>query len=782
MSYNGGVAATRGDVRRRGKRRGRKRSFLSRFFVFLGWLFVLLSVGFFVCMGFWIWAKNRASELMPSVDTKLAAMQTSQSEIISADGQVIYEGSRERRETVPLSEIPQMVRDAMIAAEDRRFEEHHGVDYTAIARVLFLGAKEGRFSQGGSTLTMQLAKRMHSEGERSYQRKLIDMALASEMEDKWSKDHILQLYLNQVYFGSGAYGIQTASEVYFGHPVSKLTLAEAAMLARCVRRPTDENPYSNLTRAIENRNIVLRTMLDDGKISQDQYDKAKAAKVHLVRHGKEVNGIPTDAPYVVEATLAEFHRDHPDLHFSDGGIKIYTTINLSLQHFAERAVEDTVARHRGQGVNTGAFVLMDGQGGVMCDVGGADYKRNAFNVIFQGHRQPGSSFKPFVYATALQEGKLQLDSTISNERLTYVDPSTGRVWRPDNDNGRYGGMVSLRSALANSINVAAARTIIDVGVDNVVRNCHDVFGFKSDLPEYPSLALGACSVAPIEMAEAYSVFMLRGSRPEPYIITKIEDGEGRVIYQASPKIAKNVLAPGVCDDINTLLRAVVTSGTGTRANVVPDARGKTGTTSDNRDAWFCGFANGLVGVGWVGNEKYSKSLKAYVPAPMRSSVFGGTVTIEIWTAVMKEAYAKFGDRYSRSEQLPSSGDATSPKLARADQNVDKAIPVDPNAPPVTTANKPLADGVPPTAPVLSPVSPAPGSTSIANPPDPTLARAPPVIRPRPQRPKPPAEPQYVEVEICADSGELATDYCPEVVTRRFLKGHEPKRHCHLHHG
>jgi penicillin-binding protein 1A len=455
-------------------------------------------------------------------------------------------------------------------------------------------------------------------------------------------------------------------------------------------------------------------------------------------------------------------------------------------------------------VTNAAFVLMTGDGRILAEVGGVNFKKNQFNVVTQGRRQPGSSFKPFVYATAFALGKLNVDSAVSNDRLVYTDPSTGNTWSPRNDNGKYGGMVSVRSAVAGSINTPAVRTLLDVGIPTVVSYCHDVFGFTSEMPEYPTLALGACSVAPLEMAQAYAVFADRGSRPTPFLISKVTSADGAspdavTEEENGPQMARNVLDSGVCDDVNVLLRAVVTGGTGTAASDVPDARGKTGTTSDNKDAWFCGSANGLIGVGWVGNDVYSKKRKRWESLPMSRSVFGGTVTVDMWADVERAAFKKFGTKFQLTDGQNAEADSSARKIKADEDKGDPAIPLDP-ANPVDPAN-PNPNGSP--NQTNPPLAGDPGATHGQDPqtsnnpppppPDPTLAEPRPTTPPvppsqAPSRPRNTAraprtkDVEYVDVEICADTGELATDYCPETVTRRYVKGHEPKKRCHLHRG
>lgn len=734
---------------------------------------------------------------MPSIESKLQALQVPPSQILSADGKVVlYESELNYRKSIPLSEVSQAMKDAIVEAEDRRFYEHHGVDFFGIARAVTSRGKQG----GGSTITMQLAKRLHSVGERTMSRKLLDMAIAEKMEEEWSKDHILELYLNQVYFGAGAYGIEAAAETYFGKPAAKLGLGESAMLARCVRRPGDETPFIDYDKAEANRNIVLRIMLDDGKITQQQYDQAhdEDDEKRLAPPHRDANGRLNRDPYVVAAVMKELKEQFPSVRLLDGGFKVYTNIDWDMQAAVVKAIHHVVAEHAHDRVNNAAFMLMDGEGRVMALGGGADFKKYQYNTVTQSRRQPGSSFKPFVYATAFALGHLDPNSTISNEKLV-IEQDSGEPYVPKNDNGKFGGMVSVRTALAASINVPAVRTIMDVGPNTVVANAHDVFGFTSDLAAVPSLALGASNVSPWEMAQAYSVFMLRGTRATPFLINKVEDSNGNLVGEEEPKLARNVLNATVCDDVNDLLRAVVTGGTGTRAGVVPDARGKTGTTSSNKDAWFCGFANGLVGVGWVGNEQYSKRLKHYVPMPMNHAVFGGTVTAPFWAEVMQAAYDKYKDRFAKAENLDSVPERTATAAKAVPDDLtkgDTAIPIDPSTAPNPDGSpdqKNLPVNGDPAAVTTGPghgQSTKPDDSLPPPPPDPTLAEPrpihspPPPVRttPRPVVHSAPREVEYVEVEICADSGDLATEYCPETVTRRFVKGRQPRHRCRIHRG
>jgi penicillin-binding protein 1A len=765
-------------------------------------------------------AVDDAKALLPKMERQMDALRTPPSVIVSADGVVLQRIGTEYREPIhKLSEVPTFVQNAVIAAEDRRFWKHSGVDFWSLARVLFTGAQAGRFSAGGSTLEMQLAKLITSHGQKTFQRKFQDIALAYDLGQEWTKEEILKFYLNQVYFGSGAYGIKAAAEVYFDKGLDQITLAEAAMLARCVRRPSDENPFRNLDRAIENRDVVLRTMLHEGMISQAAFDKADHEKVHLNKARRGSFTEPLFAPYFVNHVRAELAENHPDIRLEEGGYTIRTSLDTRAQHVAERAVTDTVQRYARNRVNVGAFVLMNAKGEILAEVGGPSYKKNQFNIIAQGKRPPGSSFKPILYSTAIAEDHFGPDSYLSNAPLTYVDPESHVSWTPKNSNHNENAPgYSMRTALALSVNIPAAHTILQVGVHNVAKMAHDTFGFRSELHEFPALALGASEVSPLEMAQAYSVFMLRGNRAKPHTIVSIEDPEHESPVGEEAGITRNVLAAEVCDQISDMLRGVVTSGTGTAANIIPDARGKTGTTNDSKDAWFCGYAEGLIGVGWVGNENYETG----AIRPMASSVFGGTVTARMWATIFSELPKGLTDNATQTlasawnppanpgpprvapkpeDKVAIVGEPNDPsaKAPPTDGEPGQLMPGegpnnDPNSQPKTDSGDLGGDPTPVDPgpqPVLRPSNAAPPPalagqprptrrTPVAAPTGvPTHPPAPVVAERRPAAVQPEA---MVDVDICVETGLVANEYCPEVVTRHYRKSRVPKRKCRLHHG
>ncbi len=719
-----------------------------------------------------------AGEKLGSLADIIDKIQTEPSRVVTSDGKVIYQVSDEYRKPVRLSEVPKVVQQAVLAAEDKRFYEHQGVDLWALGRTLRENVREGRKAQGGSTLTMQLAKRLFTNSGKSYQRKMDDIALAMALEQRLTKDQILELYLNQVYFGEGATGIKAAAEIYLSKSLSQLTASDAALLSRCVRRPSHENPFKNLKRSIENRNIVLATMRDEGMLSLPEYQRALSEKPRLNKSRTTSTARRQGAPYFVDYILDQVAKDPAlaDVDLESGGYTVETTLDYSLQLVAEKSVRDVVNANRNRGIGTGAFLLTDSEGKILVMVGGKDFQTSQVNIVTQAFRQPGSAFKPILYASALRAGAVSQNEYFSTGPYHYVDPTTQEPWDPKNSVRFSSSSASLRSALAFSINTVAARIIEKVGPQQVVLDAKSSFGFTSPrISAVPSLSLGACDVRPIEMAEAYSVFMLRGDRATPFGIKRILGPDGSVVKSFSPNIVRGVFDTGVCEIIDGFMRAVVTEGTGAKANVIPEARGKTGTTNDGRDAWFCGYAKGMVGIGWVGNV---------IPKPTRE-VYGGQVTVNIWTAVMKAAYAKYGESKAPEVYVGTSNakpEEQKPAEDVANNEEMKPAPLpDRDAEAVRNADSagdiPIAE---------DPVIAQPDEQPIQEEPkqDPPRLDPPKVEPPRRPRtePRPRRQPvsEQVSVEVCAETGDRASIYCPETVVRTFQKGQEPRRRCQVH--
>lgn len=691
--------------------------------------------------------------------------------VMSADGKQLFQISAEYRKPVRIEDVPQRIIDATLAAEDKRFYQHEGIDYPAMVRQLLTNYREGRIAGGGSTLTMQLAKRVYTSPKKTIARKIEDMALASKMEEKLTKNQILELYLNQVYYGSGAFGIKAAADVYFGKPLDHLTHAEAALLARLVRRPSQDNPFVDMAKSKENRDIVLGVMREEGWITPEEYRHAVREKIVLRKTPRRtvVSGFKL-APYFVDYVLEQISRELPDVDVSSGGYRIETTINLKMQELAEKEVAQLVRQNRGRRVTTAAFLLCDRDGRILAMVGGVDYKRNQFNATAQGRRQPGSAFKPFVYAAAFELGELEPTSSISNERFVLRD-STGRViWSPKNSSGRYGGRVSVRSALTMSLNIPAVRVMDKVGPHTAVSFCRRVFGFTSPLEPYLSMVLGSEEVSMLEMAQGYSVFMLGGERFRPFGIRSITGPDGSILVRNEPEFRKGVLSANTAQIMDGLLRGVVTSGTARRAGSVVNARGKTGTTSDNKDAWFIGYTDELIGVGWIANELPNThgSGSKWVYHDMGSSVFGGTVTVQMWRDIVGEAQRMRGEKGRRIRETAGRSSTPQEDLPKPDE---EPVPTDiPNDEPwVMPPLEPSPDQQPPAAA-------PPGE----KPPTETPPGGTPEAPPRPERrPDPPVE-DSISVETCADSGMRANSYCPERIRRSFPRGSEPRKRCPLH--
>lgn len=560
--------------------------------------------------------------------------------IFSADGQLLFQSIKMYRKHVSLDQVPQVIIDSTLAAEDKRFYQHDGVDEWALFRQIVTNVKERRVAGGGSTLTMQLAKRAFSQSERTMDRKIDDMALAMQIEKTYTKTQILEMYLNEAYYGAGAVGIRAAAQVYFGKNLQNVTLAEAALLARCVRRPSDENPFVNLKKATTNRNVVLRIMRTEGMIDEAAYLDASTAEVKL-NHRMRAKTIVHEAPYFVNYVLKELEKlpELSGVNILEGGYRINTTLDLRVQAVSDKEARNIVENNRRGGVRAAAFLLTKRDGSIVAMTGGIDFNKRQFNAVTMGSRQPGSSFKPFVYGVAFDRGQLGPNSTISNATVRERD---GDKWWTVAGDGR---QMSVKSAIAYSKNPAAVRALELVTPRYFVTRAHQDFGFTSDLPAVRSLVLGSSGVSLLEMARGYSVFQTKGERVEPYGVVRVAGPEGDIIFQhaSNSNVVQTNFSAAAAWDVDLCLREVVLNGTARPSGVsaVRNARGKTGTTNDNRDAWFCGYTNSYIGIGWVSGERVVDDKLIY--PPMSSAVMGGTVTGKMWRGVLLYAQAKLGE-------------------------------------------------------------------------------------------------------------------------------------------
>lgn len=716
--------------------------------------------GFFI-----ITAMKKASERIKNLPDLLAEVSNKPPTIVYAADRktVLYRAAPVYRKAIATyDEIPERIIHATLAAEDKRFFSHDGVDYWAAGRSIVTNIREQRSAQGGSTITMQLCKRLYTSSQKTWQRKLDDVCMAIQMERMLTKQEILRQYLNEVFYGQGAYGIKAAAQVYFGKGLDQLTNSEAATLARLVRRPSDENPFVDKDAALYNRDVVLLVMRDEKWITDAEYEHGKKEKLALKEASFAGGDKVVAYPYFTHYVLDYLKENLPEIDIRQGGYKVYTTLDPALQDIAAAAVAKTVKDYRRNGVKTGAFLLMDNTGRILAMQGGLDYKRNQFNATYQGlGRQPGSSMKPFIYAAALSVGAISPGDRISNEPFEMPD-GNGKVWRPQNSGGGFGGSYSIGSALAQSKNVPAVWVTSKVGPSVAVKYCRDVFGFTTKLDPVMSMALGTNDVRPIELASAYTVFMTGGDRVEPRPVVKIEGPNGETVKNYKPLIYQHQLDAGVSHLMDEYLRGVVTGGTATAAQVVSDSRGKTGTTQDNKDAWFCGYTNNLIGIAWIANENFDAKRKRWVYTPMSSRTFGGTVAIQIWKPVMKAAQKKFG----RGEKIE--GDALGRDIGvtvtnrerEQDENVDET-PVKTREPEQEETPPAKQEDIPPTR---EPERTIPETTRP----------------PRTEERERPRTENEVSVEVCASSGLKATIYCPETNTRSFAAGNAPKRWCRTH--
>lgn len=723
--------------RKKIRRRKKIKVFLTLSLMFLMLIFIVGSV-------FAYQRLQKAELIVNKLDTVIQDLNSRPSRIESTDGEVLYEIQSEYRKAVPRSDIPQRVVNAMVAAEDKRFWDHPGIDFWSLMRILFVATKERstRESGGGSTLTMQIAKRVFTGDAPTIERKLDNMALAIVIERKMTKDQILELYMNQVFFGQQAYGISAAADVYFGKSLDDLTVAEAAMLARCVRRPSDENPVANLDKATKNRNVVLAIMREEGYIDQKEYQEAKEEPVKLRAKRPQVVTKEKVHPYFVDYVLNELAKKGIDI--SAGGYRVVTTLNSTYQTIAEKGVVKWVKNLKGYRVNQMAILVTDNAGRIVSMVGGPDYQKSEFNMMWMGPgRQPGSSFKPFVYAAGLDRGVFDEGTTISTKPMKK--PFSSEYFQ----GGANRGQISISTALTTSNNTAAVRAIDEVGESNTVAFCKRSLGFKkSNLPAVMSLALGSGEVYMPEMAEAYSVFQSHGDRYPVYAVSRVIHPDGSEESMV-PKKARAVMNAAGAEYIDLCLRQNVLSGTGTHVRSVINARGKTGTTNDHKDAWFCGYTDQLIGIAWVANEQIVNGRP--VATPMRG-LFGGEGPARVWNDILRDIQKKMGEK-----SRPFNGVRSVTVKEEPDD-----IPEEPvDEPPV------VDPGIPDEPPV-----------------DPNLVKD-------PNETKPPVSPpkttggtgqnqDVVYVSVCADSGQRANAYCPETVRRPFFKGSEPKGVCPLH--
>ncbi|HEX7241394.1 MAG TPA: PBP1A family penicillin-binding protein, partial [Longimicrobiaceae bacterium] len=580
------------------------------------------------------------------------------SQVLDAQGGLLGLFYRERRTLIPMRTLPRYVPMAFVAIEDARFFEHEGVDPIRMVGAVRDNIIKGWGGPGGSTITMQLARNLFPQqlprGEKTVRRKVAEIKLALDMERSYPKERILEMYLNTIYLGAGAYGVEAAARTYFGKPAARLDYVEAATLAALPKAPSFYNPRRNAEAAVERRNLVLDFMARSEVISEAQAEAGKRRPLVLAPPSGAIR-----APYFVEKVRNELEDQFGELLYT-GGLRIHTGIDPRVQAAAERGLEEhlreiesgryghfphpTYERFTAQlgdreAVHTpylqGLVVAMDPRNGVIrAMVGGRDFGQSQFNRATQALRQPGSAFKPFVYAAALEKGRSPLYS-VSDEPFSLAN-SDGTVWAPKNYDGKYSGHTTLRSGLRNSKNMVAIRLGREVGIQ-AVRSVAERTGIETRIPGWPSVYIGSAGVYPIDMISAYAAFGNGGYRVEPRYVVRVEDNRGRLLWEP-PGYPRAALDPAVSWILTDMLREVVDRGTGYPARdpavgglpySVP-AAGKTGTTNESTDVWFVGYTPDLLAGVWVGMDN---------PRTIMQGATGGMIAVPVWARVMRTAYA-----------------------------------------------------------------------------------------------------------------------------------------------
>jgi len=600
------------------------------------------------------------------------------SKIYDSKNRLITSIYKENREHVSIDQVPAVTQQAFVAVEDARFYRHFGLDPIRILGALWRNLKAGEKVQGGSTITQQTVKNLYLTHEKTFGRKITEAWLAIQLEQKYSKKQILEMYLNQIYFGQGAYGIETAAKTYFGKPAAELDMAESAMLAGLPKAPNTYTPYANWEGAKKRQKIVLNRMVEAGYIKQEAADKAAKEKVTL----RSVESGPGPAPYFANEIvryITEKYEDGAKMLYTEG-LSVYTTLDLDMQEAAEKALSSGLAKK--QSSLEGALVAIDPANGyIKAMVGGRDFSRSKFNRAVQAKRQPGSAFKPFLYAAAIDLGYTQ-GSTLTCEPTEF--PSGSRQPYKPTDYGAspyHYRPFTLKEALVVSDNVVSVKLANEVGPATAAEYARKM-GIKSEQRPYLSLALGTSEVTPLELTAAYGTLASQGIKTDPLMVLKITDQTGQVLEENQPR-SQRVLPQTSAYLITDMLSEVLQPG-GTASSIsgliTRPAAGKTGTTQNYHDAWFAGYTPHLAATVYIGYDDPSKSVGSS----------GGTIAAPIWANFINKALTN---------------------------------------------------------------TPATGF---------------------------PIPPEIVRVNICADSGLLATPYSPNTLSASFIRGTEPKEYCGIH--
>ena len=638
-----------------GRRFWRERPRLTRALLLSG----LFAIAFAIGLAWSAWSLVCREGACPD-PRQLDAFQPRQtSKLYAADGRFIAELGLERRTLVKLKDIPKSVQEAFIITEDKRFYDHAGIDWTRVFGALAADVVHRNFAQGFSTLTMQLARNIFTDQisrEKTLTRKLKEAKVAREIEQNYPKEKILELYLNQIYLGNGAYGVETAAQHYFGKSVRDLNLAEAATLAALPKGPERYNPRRYPDRAIQRRNTIIGLMRNEGVINDADARLAQAYPLQLARKAESGEL----APYFVEFVRRQLEQQFGDKIYTDG-LKVYTTLDIEMQQAAERNLErqikaiesgkygafkhTTMEQYEARNANgdnegntvpnspylQGAVISMDPRNGaIRALVGGRDFDDSKFDRATQALRQPGSTFKPIVYADAIHNGRSA--SYILNDSALTVPQINGQEWTPQNYDLKFMGNIPLREALYLSRNLATIRLGMELGEQSVIDEARK-FGITTPIPPYPSIHIGSADVYPIEMVAAYSAFATLGVRAVPTAVIKVENAKGETIWESNPARFETMTREEawlMVDMMKDVVRRGSAASVWASGFHVP-AGGKTGTTNDGTDVWFIGYTPDLVTGIWMGFDR---------PQKIQSNAQGGRLVAPAWTAFMSEIYQR----------------------------------------------------------------------------------------------------------------------------------------------
>jgi len=607
-----------------------------------------------------VWARACSGNRCPSIAGLDSYDPDQASKVYAADGRLITDLGKERRTVVALNEMSPALVAAFLATEDKRFYQHHGIDWVRFFGAVKANILAGGVSEGFSTITMQLARNLFPEDlnrrERSLDRKVREAKVATEIEARYPKDKILELYLNQIDLGNRAFGVEAASQRYFGKSSRDLNVAEAATLAAIPKSPSRYNPRRHPARSIQRRNVILNLMAEQGIITRQEAERWKAYPL-LLASRDDFSGV---AEYFVEYIRQQLDARFGPRLYTDG-LRIYTTLDLEVQQAAERAMEtqlgaieagtygpykhETYATYLEKKAETedevgpaqspylqGLAVTLEAKTGyILAMVGGRDFEDSKFNRATQALRQPGSTFKPIVYTAAVRAG-IPLTTIMVDEPITVEMPGAQEPWEPQNYDNTFGGPMPLRQALYKSVNIVAIKLGMEIGEEAVIAEATRFGLVASPIPAVPSIHLGSAVVKPLELIAAYTAFANQGERATPMGILRVEDRQGNILWQPKPRL-EPVMDPPLAWIMNGALQDVVRRGTGTRAvaGLNFPIGGKTGTTNDGNDVWFIGYTSDLVTGFWFGLD---------TPDKIKPNAQGGLLAAPAWRQMMGEVYER----------------------------------------------------------------------------------------------------------------------------------------------